>query len=235
MKTKVETIDLTPSWQAVAKIILLGLQQDGEGEKIAIAELMHMAEVADHALELDKDRVNPETLADIAYYAGHRRFRTGDSREDAQVVINLAREFDKLHAETEWGIDVDYIAEIDSFAKFELDKLEGQQTEVSFHRLFPTASRFYNEFPDLLFQTAKIEDTEIQGINARYNESTSFDNNGADINYEPDEMDANVYTVYVRINTDNTSTDNPIIAIADFEKFKDAQEFEKLIRSLLKL
>jgi len=53
MKTPIGTLDCTPSWRAVAPIIIAGLQ-DGtpKGKEIAQEELEHMAQVADAAVEL---------------------------------------------------------------------------------------------------------------------------------------------------------------------------------------
>lgn len=60
--TVVGTIDCTPTWQGILPYYLLVLQ-DGtpEGQKIAKAELNHMAKVADMAKELLEEK---EDLAD---------------------------------------------------------------------------------------------------------------------------------------------------------------------------
>lgn len=56
-----------------------------------------------------------EAVADIAYNAGVQHlFDEQDSREVIMDLIDWAREFEKIHAETDWG-EKDYMIEIDSF------------------------------------------------------------------------------------------------------------------------
>ena len=58
-----------------------------------------------------------EAVADIAYNAGVEHLFDGqDSREVIMNLIDWAREFEKIHAETNWG-EKDYMIEIESFYK----------------------------------------------------------------------------------------------------------------------
>jgi hypothetical protein len=57
-----------------------------------------------------------EAIADIAYYAGYKKFTTGDSRNDVSLFIAWAAEFEKLNTNTDSGI-CDYINEIEEFTK----------------------------------------------------------------------------------------------------------------------
>lgn len=174
-----------------------------------------------------------ETIADVAYIAGVRRYYSGDSRADMQTFIHIAKQFEEKF-KVDWEeTDLLYMEEIEKFANNYLTNLEAEQVTVPFKKLFPSFINFYNEHPDLI-NNDKIIDTEIQPLRAWFDEGTSFDNNGAHIMYEVDEDDISVWTVYIK--TDIKGMDiNPNIAIADFEDKKTAIEFEKLLRSLLKL
>lgn len=58
-----------------------------------------------------------ETVADIAYNAGVQQLFDGqDSREVIMNLIDWAREFESIHAETNWD-EKDYMMEIESFYK----------------------------------------------------------------------------------------------------------------------
>lgn len=62
-----------------------------------------------------------ETIADIAYLAGQYGYYSGDSRADMQHFVYLAKQFEHLHKNTDWeGGDLDYMTEIESFAKEQL-------------------------------------------------------------------------------------------------------------------
>lgn len=63
-----------------------------------------------------------EAVADIAYNAGVQHlFDKQDSREVIMNLINWAREFEILHAETNWG-EKDYLIEIDKFYQKKIEK-----------------------------------------------------------------------------------------------------------------
>lgn len=57
-----------------------------------------------------------EAIADIAYYAGYKKFSTGDSRTDVSLFIAWAVEFEKINTKTDWSIR-DYIIEVEEFTK----------------------------------------------------------------------------------------------------------------------
>ncbi len=64
-----------------------------------------------------------EAVADIAFIAGEKGFYSGDSRQDIQIFIDLALEFEKRNGGVEWGVeDRDYIEEIGDFADAQLAK-----------------------------------------------------------------------------------------------------------------
>lgn len=56
-----------------------------------------------------------ETIADISYIAGYRRFYSGNSRIDVSVFINWAKEFEEMNKNEVWE-DRDYMIEIELFA-----------------------------------------------------------------------------------------------------------------------
>lgn len=61
-----------------------------------------------------------EVLADIAYEAGARKFRsTGNSRDTISTLIEWADEFSQLHKDTDW-IDKEYLDEIYNFTEEKL-------------------------------------------------------------------------------------------------------------------
>lgn len=63
-----------------------------------------------------------ETVADIAYNAGVQNlFDEQDSREIIMDLVDWAREFEKIHAETDWG-EKDYMIEIENFYKDKIKK-----------------------------------------------------------------------------------------------------------------
>jgi hypothetical protein len=66
-----------------------------------------------------------EALADIAYIAGNLKYYGGDSRGDIATFIELAKEFEKIHKKTEWGVDEDYIDAITAFAERKLHEILG--------------------------------------------------------------------------------------------------------------
>lgn len=56
-----------------------------------------------------------EALADIAYIAGNNKYYSGDSRLDIANFIDWAKEFEYLNRGIEWGMEKDYIEEIERF------------------------------------------------------------------------------------------------------------------------
>jgi len=67
-----------------------------------------------------KNKKLHETIADIAYIAGYRRYNSGDSRLDMSDFIYWATEFEKVNKITEWG-EHDYMIEIEEFANNKID------------------------------------------------------------------------------------------------------------------
>jgi hypothetical protein len=63
-----------------------------------------------------------ETVADIAYNAGLVHFYSGDSRQDVQLYVQWAREFEAKNIDTDWEADPfrDYIIAIDQFTKYKI-------------------------------------------------------------------------------------------------------------------
>lgn len=59
-----------------------------------------------------------ESVADISQMAAHYGYYSGDSRADIQLFIDLAKEFERIHKNREWGVtdDKDYMEEIEKFA-----------------------------------------------------------------------------------------------------------------------
>lgn len=79
-----------------------------------------------------------EAVADIAYNAGVQRlFDEQDSREVIMNLIDGAREFEKIHAETNWD-ERDYLIEID---KFYQEKIKKE---------YPNELHTYTDFGDLV-------------------------------------------------------------------------------------
>lgn len=63
-----------------------------------------------------------ETVADLAYNAGvHHLCDDQDSRDVITELIHRAREFDKIHADTDWD-EKDYLSEIDNFYEDKIRK-----------------------------------------------------------------------------------------------------------------
>lgn len=64
-----------------------------------------------------------ETIADIAYIAGVEGYYSGDSRADISDFIWWAKEFEKLHFDTNWG-DKNYMLEVEDYVKMKLQLLQ---------------------------------------------------------------------------------------------------------------
>jgi hypothetical protein len=67
----------------------------------------------------DSNRKLLETVADIAYIAGTKKYYSGDSRADINDFIYWATQFEKIHINTEWGNE-DYIIAIENFTNEKL-------------------------------------------------------------------------------------------------------------------
>jgi hypothetical protein len=64
-----------------------------------------------------------ETIADIAFIAGAKRYHSGDSREDVENFIKWAHEFQQKNRGRQWGTHGhDYMEEIEKLAKEKLDQ-----------------------------------------------------------------------------------------------------------------
>ncbi|SDL85929.1 hypothetical protein SAMN04488090_2011 [Siphonobacter aquaeclarae] len=60
-----------------------------------------------------------ETLADISYYAGLEGYYSGDSRADISNFICWAREFEKIHQDTDWDVS-NYMLAIEEYANIKI-------------------------------------------------------------------------------------------------------------------
>ncbi|MCA0446601.1 MAG: hypothetical protein LCH54_10270 [Bacteroidetes bacterium] len=56
-----------------------------------------------------------ETIADIAYIAGYKKYYSGDSRVDMSEIISWATKIEEIHKENEW-YDQDYMIEVEKYA-----------------------------------------------------------------------------------------------------------------------
>lgn len=66
-----------------------------------------------------------ETVSDISYYAGQKRYYSGNSREGIANFIWWAKEFEKIHRDTDWN-KTDYMLTIEVFT---IDKINAA-TEI---------------------------------------------------------------------------------------------------------
>ncbi len=65
-----------------------------------------------------------EAVADIAYYAGYKRYYSGNSRADIFTFIWWAKEFEKLHDHTDWDEkEKDYMISIEEFTAQKINSL----------------------------------------------------------------------------------------------------------------
>jgi len=62
-----------------------------------------------------------ETVADISYIAGCKKYYSGNSRFDISEYIAWAKEFEKIHRNTDWN-DEDYMLEIEKYADEKIKK-----------------------------------------------------------------------------------------------------------------
>lgn len=60
-----------------------------------------------------------ETVADISYLAGVRKYYSGDSRSDISMFLWWAREFEEIHTHTDWDKE-NYMLSIESFTEEKL-------------------------------------------------------------------------------------------------------------------
>lgn len=68
-----------------------------------------------------ENRKMHETIADISYIAGHRRYYSGDSRMDMSNFIFWAKEFEKMNQNEVWE-ERDYMLEIEAFANQKINE-----------------------------------------------------------------------------------------------------------------
>jgi REP element-mobilizing transposase RayT len=55
-----------------------------------------------------------ETIADISYIAGYENHYSGNSRFDIREYISWGKEFERIHAKTNWD-EMDYMQTIEKF------------------------------------------------------------------------------------------------------------------------
>jgi hypothetical protein len=55
-----------------------------------------------------------QAISDISYIAGRNNYYSGDSRADINHFIYWAKEFEKLHAQTDWN-ENDYMIMIEEY------------------------------------------------------------------------------------------------------------------------
>jgi len=72
----------------------------------------------------ENERSLLEAAVDIAYNLGaaHRKLAEHDSRENVSRIIDAARKFEDDFAEVEWGVDAEYIDEIDRYSQSLIDR-----------------------------------------------------------------------------------------------------------------
>ena len=65
-----------------------------------------------------------EAVADIAYIAAEKKYRTDDSREMISEFIKWAEDFEHLHKHIEWGVNspFEYIESIYHFTIFKINQ-----------------------------------------------------------------------------------------------------------------
>jgi hypothetical protein len=107
-----------------------------------------------------------ETVADIAYLAGAKRFHSGDSREDVTYFISLAEQFETLRRvdanEVETYNGKDYLTAIEEFAFEKLNlrhddhcpvcacNVHGRVTAAMNHLKRGAITKSFGELGDLL-------------------------------------------------------------------------------------
>lgn len=79
--------------------------------------------------EAEKEYSLLEAVADIAYNAGWMRYRPSNSRDAISNFIAWAKEFEELNKGVEWGVDKEYIEEIDAFASKKIAEAMHVDTE----------------------------------------------------------------------------------------------------------
>lgn len=68
-----------------------------------------------------ENRKMHETIVDISYIAGYRRYYSGDSRMDMSNFIFWAKEFEKKNQNEVWE-ERDYMLEIEAFANQKINE-----------------------------------------------------------------------------------------------------------------
>ena len=64
-----------------------------------------------------------ETVADISYLAGQKRYYSGNSREDIATFIWWAKEFETFHRDTNWD-KTDYMLTIQAYTDDKISAVE---------------------------------------------------------------------------------------------------------------
>jgi hypothetical protein len=68
---------------------------------------------------MEEQKLLLETVADISYLAGEKRFYSGDSRADISEFIRWAIEFQRINTETNWD-EHNYLLLIETFTQQKL-------------------------------------------------------------------------------------------------------------------
>ncbi|MBL7738828.1 MAG: hypothetical protein JNK14_06380 [Chitinophagaceae bacterium] len=65
-----------------------------------------------------------EAVADVSYIAAKEKYRTEDSREMIAQFIELARDFEYMHRNIEWGVNspLEYVDSIYHFTIFKINQ-----------------------------------------------------------------------------------------------------------------
>lgn len=71
-----------------------------------------------------------QTIADIAYIAGYRRYYSGDSRLDMSEFVYWAKEFEEKDQDADW-CERDYMIEIEKYANTRIKEARKLQKESS--------------------------------------------------------------------------------------------------------
>ncbi len=70
-----------------------------------------------------------ETVADISYYAGHKGYYSGNSREDIATYIWWAKEFESFHKDTDWD-KTDYMLTIEEYIENRISELSRSMDKI---------------------------------------------------------------------------------------------------------
>lgn len=73
-------------------------------------------------MKIETDRKLYEAISDISYIAGCQNYYSGDSRADIDDFIYWAKEFERIHNETDWE-ENDYMIMIEEYT---INKINAQ-------------------------------------------------------------------------------------------------------------